>query len=148
MVLWDGACMVHEAFSIDKLIKLHLENPLAAIIAHPESEEHILKVATYVGSTTGLINFVKNDSRQSFIVATEAGILHQMNKEVPHKKIIPAPVHEDNTCACGECGYMRMNTLEKLYRCLRDETPEIIVPEHIAAKALTPVLRMLEISKT
>ena len=108
--------MVHEAFSIDKLIKLHLENPEAAIIAHPESEEHILKIATYIGSTTGLINFVKNDSRQSFIVATESGILHQMHKEVPDKKLIAAPVFENNTCACSECGYMRMNTLEKLYR--------------------------------
>lgn len=147
MVLWEGACMVHEAFSIDKLIKLHLENPEAAIIAHPESEEHILKIATYIGSTTGLINFVKNDSRQSFIVATESGILHQMNKEVPHKKLIPAPVFENNTCACSECAYMRMNTLEKLYRCLRDGTPEVTVSEEIAAKALVPVLRMLEISK-
>lgn len=147
MVLWEGACMVHEAFSIDKLIKLHLENPEAAIIAHPESEEHILKIATYVGSTTGLINFVKNDSRKSFIVATESGILHQMNKVVPHKKLIPAPIFENNTCACSECGYMRLNTLEKLYRCLRDETPEITVSEDIAKKALAPVLRMLEISK-
>ena len=147
MVLWEGACMVHEAFSIDKLIKLHLENPEAAIIAHPESEEHILKIATYIGSTTGLINFVKNDSRQSFIVATESGILHQMHKEVPHKKLIPAPVFENNTCACSECAYMRMNTLEKLYRCLRDETPEITVAEEIAKQALIPVQRMLEISK-
>jgi quinolinate synthase len=147
MVLWEGACMVHEAFSIDKLIKLHLENPEAAIIAHPESEEHILKIATYIGSTTGLINFVKNDSRQSFIVATESGILHQMNKVVPHKKLIPAPVFENNTCACSECAYMRMNTLEKLHRCLRDGTPEITVSEDIAQKALAPVLRMLEISK-
>lgn len=148
MVLWDGACVVHEAFSIDKLIKLHLENPEAAIIAHPESEEHILKIAAYVGSTTGMIRFVKNDSRQSFIVATESGILHQMNKEVPHKKLIPAPVFENNTCACSECAYMRLNTLEKLYRCLRDESPEITVPGDIAEKALAPVLRMLTISKS
>jgi quinolinate synthase len=148
MVLWDGACVVHEAFSIDKLIKLHLENPEAAIIAHPESEEHILKIASYVGSTTGLINFVKNDQRQSFIVATESGILHQMSKQVPQKKLIPAPVFENNTCACSECGYMRLNTLEKLYRCLRDESPEVTVPEHIAAKALAPVLKMLSISKS
>jgi quinolinate synthase len=148
MVLWDGACVVHEAFSIDKLIKLHLENPEAAIIAHPESEEHILKIATYVGSTTGLIKFVKNDSRQSFIVATESGILHQMSKEVPHKKLIPAPIFENNTCACSECAYMRLNTIEKLYRCLIDESPEVTVPGDIAAKALAPVLKMLTISKS
>jgi quinolinate synthase len=148
MVLWDGACVVHEAFSIDKLIRLHLDHPEAAIIAHPESEEHILKIATFVGSTTGMINFVKNDSRQSFIVATESGILHQMSKEVPLKKLIPAPVFENNTCACSECAYMRLNTLEKLFRCLRDESPEVTVPEDIAKKALVPVLKMLTISKS
>src|SRR5690606_41391548 len=118
------------------------------IIAHPESEEHILRVATYVGSTTGMINFVKNDPHQSFIVATEAGILHQMAKEVPDKELIPAPVNEDNTCACSECFYMRLNTMEKLYQCLRYELPEVTVDEVTARKALMPIQRMLNISNT
>jgi quinolinate synthase len=148
MVLWDGACVVHEAFSIDKLLKLHMENPDAVIIAHPESEAHILKVAGYVGSTTGMINFVRTDPRQSFIVATESGILHQMRKEVPGKTLIPAPAYENNTCACSECAFMRMNTLEKLYLCLRYEQPEVTVPADIAQKALVPVERMLKLSRT
>ncbi|HEY9048427.1 MAG TPA: quinolinate synthase NadA [Ohtaekwangia sp.] len=147
MLLWDGACMVHEAFAIDKLLDLHKQHPNAKIVAHPESESHILKVAHYIGSTTGMINFVKNDSNMEYIIATEAGILHQMAKEVPHKSLIPAPSHEDNTCACSECAFMRMNTLEKLYLCLKYELPEIQVPEDIRVKALIPIQRMLEISK-
>lgn len=148
MLLWDGACIVHEAFAIDKILELHKNHPNAKIVAHPESEEHILKVAHYVGSTTGMINFVKNDSGQEYIIATEAGILHQMTKEVPHKDLIPAPSHEDNTCACSECAFMRMNTIEKLYLCLKYELPEIHVPEDIRLKALVPIQRMLEISKS
>jgi quinolinate synthase len=147
MLLWDGACVVHEAFAIDKLLALHKEHPTAKIVAHPESEDHLLKVAHYVGSTTGMINFVKNDSNNDFIIATEAGILHQMMKEVPHKNFIPAPTHEDNTCACSECAFMRLNTLEKLYLCLKYELPEIQVPEEIRLKALLPIQRMLKISK-
>lgn len=147
MVLWEGACMVHEAFAIDKLLKLCQEHPRAKIVAHPESEEPVLKVAHYIGSTTGMINFVKNDPHDEFIIATEAGILHQMSKEVPHKKLIPAPGVEDNTCACSECGFMKMNTLQKLYLCLKYEMPEITVPEDVQAKALKPIQRMLEISK-
>jgi quinolinate synthase len=148
MLLWDGACIVHEAFAIDKLLELHKQHPNARIVAHPESETHILKVANYIGSTTGMINYVKNDSASEYIIATEAGILHQMSKEVPHKSLIPAPSHEDNTCACSECAFMRMNTMEKLYLCLKYELPEIIVPEDIRKKALIPIQRMLEISKS
>lgn len=147
MVLWDGACIVHEAFAIDKLLELHKQHPNAKIVAHPESEDHILKVAHFVGSTTGMINFVKNDPAQEFIIATEAGILHQMSKEVPRKSLIPAPSNEDNTCACSECHFMKMNTLEKLYLCLKYEQPEVDVPKHIREKALLPIQRMLDISK-
>jgi quinolinate synthase len=147
MVLWEGACIVHEAFAIDKLLELHKKHPRARIVAHPESETHLLKVAHYIGSTTGMINYVKNDPADEFIIATEAGILHQMSKEVPHKMLIPAPSHEDNTCACSECAFMRLNTLEKLYLCLKYELPEITVPQDIQRKALIPIQRMLEISK-
>ncbi|MBL7856095.1 MAG: quinolinate synthase NadA [Cyclobacteriaceae bacterium] len=147
LVLWDGACIVHEAFAIDKLLELHKQHPQAKIVAHPESEDHLLKVAHYVGSTTGMINFVKRDPATEFIIATEAGILHQMAKEVPYKSLIPAPSHEDNTCACSECAFMKMNTLEKLYLCLQYEKPEVVVPEEIRLKALIPIQRMLEISK-
>ncbi len=147
LLLWDGACMVHEAFSIDKLLRLHREHPNAKIIAHPESEEPVLKVANYIGSTTGMINFVKNDPHNEFIVATEAGIMHQMKKEVPHKKIIPAPASEDNTCACSECHFMKMNTMQKLYLCMKNEKPEIIIDEEVRLQALKPIKRMLEISK-
>ena len=146
MLLWDGACIVHEAFSIDKLINTHKAHPKAKIIAHPESEEHILKTASYIGSTSGLINYAKNNPAEEFIVATEAGILHEMQKEVPNKELIPAPAHEDNTCACSECPYMKMNTMEKLYLCMKYELPEISVSEEIQKKALIPIQRMLEIS--
>lgn len=148
MVLWEGACIVHEAFAIDKLLELHKQHPHARIVAHPESETHLLKVAHYIGSTTGMINFVKNDAATEFIIATEAGILHQMSKVVPHKSLIPAPSHEDNTCACSECAFMRLNTIEKLYLCLKYELPEISVPDNIQKKALIPILRMLDISKS
>jgi quinolinate synthase len=147
MLLWDGSCAVHEAFSFDKLIALYKENPDAKIIAHPESETHILKTANYIGSTAGMIEFVKKDPNHKFIVATEAGILHKMKQEVPDKILIPAPAKEDNTCACSECGYMKMNTLQKVYDCLLNETPEITVPDDIMKKALIPIERMLELSK-
>lgn len=146
MLLWDGACIVHEAFSIDKLINTHHEHPKAKIIAHPESEDHILKTAEYVGSTAGLINYVKTNPANEFIVATEAGILHEMQKEVPDKELIPAPAHEDNTCACSECPYMKMNTMHKLYLCMKHELPEIHVSKEIQEKALIPIQRMLDIS--
>lgn len=146
MLLWEGSCVVHEAFSLDKLIALHQENPDAAIIAHPESENHILETASYIGSTSGMIDYVKKSPKNKFIVATEAGILYKMQEQVPHKILIPAPSFENNTCACSECGYMKLNTLEKVYHCLVNETPEITVPKHIAKKALLPINRMLELS--
>ncbi len=147
MLLWDGSCVVHEAFSLDKLLALYKENPDAKIIAHPESETHILKTAAYIGSTAGMIQFVKTDPNHKFIVATEAGILHKMKQEVPDKILIPAPAKENNTCACSECGYMKMNTLQKVYDCLLHETPEIFISEEIMKKALLPIERMLELSK-
>lgn len=147
MVLWDGACIVHEAFSIEKLLKLHQEFPDAKIVAHPESETHLLQVAHYVGSTTGMINYVKKTPGEKFIIATEAGILHAMQKEVPGKSLIPAPSHENNTCACSECGYMKKNTLAKLLSCMVNETPVIDVEESLRLKALLPIQRMLDLSK-
>lgn len=147
MVLWDGSCVVHEAFCIDKLLELYKENPEAHIIAHPESEAHILKTAVYVGSTAGMINYVKKYPKEKFIVATEVGILHEMQKEVPTAKLIPAPIQADNTCACSECAYMKVNTLQKLYDCLLNESPNIEVSEDIRKKALLPIERMLELSK-
>lgn len=147
MLLWDGSCVVHEAFSLDKLIEVHKLHPDAKIIAHPESETHILETASYIGSTAGMIDYVKTNPSNKFIVATEAGILHKMQQEVPNKILIPAPSQEDNTCACSECGYMKMNTLQKVYDCLLNETPEISIPEGIREKALLPIERMLELSK-
>jgi len=147
MVLWDGACIVHEAFAIDKLLKLHQEFPDARIVAHPESEMHLLQVAHYVGSTTGMINYVRKTDAEKFIIATEAGILHAMQREVPEKTLIPAPSHEDNTCACSECGFMKKNTLAKLLSCMVNETPVIEVEESLRLKALGPIQRMLEISR-
>lgn len=146
MILWDGSCIVHEAFSIDKLLKLHQEHPDAVIIAHPESEAHILKTAKYIGSTAGMIQFAKENDAQKFIVATEAGILYKMQQEVPNKTLIPAPSHDENSCNCSECAFMKMNTLEKLYQCLLNETPEINLSEEIRTKALIPIQRMLELS--
>ncbi len=147
MLLWDGACIVHEAFDIDKLLKLHDQYPNAEIIAHPESQDHILKVASYIGSTSGLINYVKHSDKKEFIVATEAGILHKMKKEVPHKALIPAPIEEDVSCACSECHFMKLNSMEKLYLCMQHETPAVEVPEKVRLRALLPIERMLEISK-
>ena len=143
MVLWEGSCIVHEAFSLEKLIDLHKKYPTAQIIAHPESETHILQVANYIGSTSGMINYVKESDQNIFIVATEAGILHKMQQDNPEKTLIPAPAKEDNTCACSECAFMKLNTLEKLYNCLRDESPEVKLEPHIIEKALIPIQRML-----
>lgn len=146
MLLWDGSCVVHEAFCIDKLLDLHHKHPNAIIIAHPESEEHILKTASYIGSTAGMISYVKEHPDKEFIVATEAGILHEMKKRVPEAILIPAPIEEDNTCACSECAFMKVNTLQKVYDCLLEETPEIVVSESIRIKALKPIERMLTLS--
>lgn len=146
MVLWEGSCIVHEAFSLEKLIDLYKKHPTATIIAHPESETHILKVAHYIGSTSGMLNHVKTSSNDTFIVATEAGILHQMQLDNPTKTLIPAPSKEDNTCACSECAFMKVNTLEKLYQCLQDESPEVHLNNEIIEKALLPIQRMLALN--
>ena len=146
MVLWEGSCIVHEAFSLEKLIDLFKKHPTATIIAHPESETHILKVAHYIGSTSGMLNHVKNSTNDTFIVATEAGILHQMQLDNPTKTLIPAPSKEDNTCACSECAFMKVNTLEKLYQCLQDESPEVHLDNGIIKKALLPIQRMLALN--
>jgi quinolinate synthase len=146
LILWDGSCVVHEAFSLDKLVEIYNKNPNAKIAAHPESESHILKAAHYIGSTSGIINFIKTDPAAVFIVATEAGILHELSKAVPEKTLIPAPSTEDNTCACSECAFMKVNTLEKLYWCLKNESPEILINEPLRIEALKPIQRMLELS--
>jgi quinolinate synthase len=147
MVLWNGACVVHEAFAIEKLLALHMKFPHAKILAHPESEMHVLRVAHYVGSTTSIIDFIKNNNSTEFIVATEAGILRAIHKEAGHKTIIPAPIKEDNTCACSECSYMKKNTLDNLYSCLLNEAPIIEIDESLRVKALAPITRMLKLSR-
>lgn len=145
MLLWDGACMVHEAFSIDRILELKAENPDAEIIAHPESQRHLLKVASYIGSTSGLLDYVKKSPVQKFIVATEAGILHKMHQENPEKVLIPAPT-ADKTCNCSECEYMKLNTLRKLYLCMEYEQPDVEIEESLRVKALKSIERMLEIT--
>ena len=146
MLLWDGACMVHEAFSVEKILNLYAENPGAEIIAHPESKAHLLKVAKYVGSTSGLLNYVKTSKEKTFIVATEVGILHKMRQESPGKILIPAPIDDDN-CNCSECFYMKMNTMKKLYLCLKHELPKVEIDSELSKKALVSIERMLELSK-
>ncbi|OKS89018.1 quinolinate synthase NadA [Mucilaginibacter polytrichastri] len=144
LVLWNGACMVHEIFSREKITKLKERYPNAKLLAHPECEEPILEIADYIGSTTGILKYATNHDDKEFIVATEAGILHQMQKDNPDKVFIPAP--PNNTCACNDCPHMKRNTLEKLYLCLKNESPEITVPADIIARAVKPIERMLEIS--
>jgi quinolinate synthase len=144
MVLWNGACMVHEIFSLEKIVKLKIRHPQAKFIAHPECEDAVLQIADYIGSTTGLLNFTKNDKAMVFIVATETGILHQMQKYSPNKTFIPAP--PDNSCACNDCPYMKLNTLEKLYLCLNYELPEILINEDLRLAAKKPIDEMLKIS--
>ncbi len=144
LILWDGSCIVHEAFSFEKITQLAIEHPEAKFIAHPESESQILDIAHYIGSTSGLLNFVQKDSAQTYIVATEAGILHEMRKAVPHKNLIPAPV-DDDSCACSECAFMKLNTLEKLYLCLKYEQPEIQLNEELLRDAYLPIQRMLDL---
>ncbi|GEM57304.1 quinolinate synthase [Flavobacterium columnare] len=146
MLLWDGACLVHEAFSIGKILELYKENPEAEIIAHPESQAHVLKVAKYIGSTAGLLNYVKTSNAHTFIVATEVGILHKMKQEVPNKTFIAAPANEAN-CNCSECAFMKLNTLEKLYLCMKYELPNIEIDEILRKKAVKSINAMLEISK-
>ncbi len=146
MKLWNGACHVHEQFSVQKILELKAQYPNAKVLAHPECKDVVVRIADKVGSTAALLNYAVNSQEKEFIVATESGIIHEMQKKCPEKVFIPAPP-EDSTCACNECNYMRLNTLEKLYNCLKYEQPEVVVDEEIAAKAVKPILRMLEISE-
>jgi quinolinate synthase len=146
MILWDGACIVHEAFSLERIAQQMLDHPKAMLIAHPEAQKPVLQVAHYVGSTANLLNYVVNDENQEFIVATEEGILHEMRKRAPNKILIPA-LTIDDTCNCSECHFMKLNTMEKLYLCMKYELPEILMDEDIRVKALRPINKMLEMSK-
>jgi len=145
MLLWNGACMVHEIFSLEKIVKLKQRHPEAKMIAHPECEEAVLKIADFIGSTTQLLKYAEKDNSEVYIVATETGILHQMQKNAPLKTFIAAP--PDNACACNDCPHMKLNTLEKLYLCMRYELPEIIIDENIRLAAKKPIDRMLLLSK-
>jgi quinolinate synthase len=145
MVLWNGSCMVHEIFSLEKITRLRERHPEAKFIAHPECEQQILDLADFIGSTSDLLKFSKQDSANTFIVATESGILHQMQLSSPHKNFIPAP--PDNSCACNDCPHMKLNTLEKLYLCLKYEQPELIMDDNLRLLARKPIDRMLELSK-
>ena len=144
MLLWDGACMVHEIFSLEKITKLKIRHPAAKLIAHPECEEPILRLADFIGSTTALLKYSQSDTAKEFIVATEAGILHQMQLSSPEKTFIPAP--PTNNCACNDCPHMKLNTLEKLYLCMKYEEPELIMDVALREAARKPIQRMLEIS--
>jgi quinolinate synthase len=144
MVLWNGACMVHEIFSHERIVKLRHRHPNAKFIAHPECETHILEMADFIGSTSGLLAFTMNDPATEFIVATETGILHQMQKASPHKTFIPAP--PENNCACNDCPHMKRNTLEKLYIAMQYELPEVVLPEWIIQQGRASIDRMMDIS--
>jgi len=144
MLLWNGACMVHEIFSVEKITRLKIRHPKAKVIAHPECEAPVLALADYIGSTTGILKYANTSDAQEFIVVTETGILHQMQKSNPSKTFIPAP--PNNSCACNDCPHMKLNSLEKLYLCLEYEMPEITMPEEIRLAARKPIDRMLEIS--
>ena len=144
MVLWQVSCIVHETFSEQKILKLKTENPKAKLISHPECEETVLEYSDFIGSTSALLNFVREDEAMEFIVATEPGIIHQMQKKSPGKKYIPAT--PEASCSCNECPYMKLNTMEKLYLCMKDKKPELIMDEELRKKALIPILKMLEMS--
>ncbi|GHT21065.1 quinolinate synthase A [Bacteroidia bacterium] len=146
MLIWDGACHVHEAFSLERILALKKQHPEAKILAHPECPKPVLIVADHIGSTAALLKFSQTDTAQTYIVATESGILHQMQKESPAKTFIPAPPN-DSTCACNDCRYMKLVTLQKIYDCLENESPEIILDKELCAKAEKSILRMMEISK-
>ena len=146
MLLWNGACHVHEQFSVEKILALKKIYPNAIVLAHPECKNTLLSISDFVGSTSALLKYAQTSDCNQFIVATESGILHQMQKACPEKTFIPAPPN-DSTCACNECNFMRLNTLEKLYLCLKNETPEVLVDEKIAVKAVKPIVRMLDISE-
>ncbi len=145
LVLWDGSCIVHESFSEKRIIELKIQNPEAEILAHPECETPVLRHADFIGSTTALLKYSQTSSSKQFIIATEPGIIHQMEKQTPDKLFIKAP--STTNCNCNECPYMRLNTLEKVYFALKNKTPEIIIPEETRIKAFTPIQRMLEMSK-
>ncbi|HNJ57532.1 MAG TPA: quinolinate synthase NadA [Chitinophagaceae bacterium] len=145
MVLWNGSCIVHEIFSLEKITKLKIRHPKAKFIAHPECEEAVLNVADFIGSTSQLLSYTEKNEATEFIVATEAGILYQMQQNSPQKTFIPAP--PNNSCACNDCPYMKLNTLEKLYLCMQYETPEITIDEKLRLQALKSLDRMMEISK-
>ena len=145
MLLWDGACHVHEQFSVEKIVELKAQYPDAVVLAHPECKSVVLKLADMVGSTAALLKYAVNSDKRRLIVATEAGILHEMQKKCPQKTFIPAPPN-DSTCGCNECNFMRLNTLEKLYNCLKYEFPEVTVDPEVAREAVKPIKRMLEIS--
>ena len=144
MLLWQGSCIVHETFSLKKLTLLKMENPDAVVIAHPECEEPLLAEASFIGSTTALLNYAINSEAKKFIVLTEAGIIHQMNKSAPEKTFIPAPPNAN--CACNECPYMRLNTLEKMIQALETMSPRLDLPEDLRLRALVPMQRMLDLS--
>jgi len=146
MLLWDGACHVHEQFSVENLIELKKAHPKAKVLAHPECKNVVLMLADFVGSTQALLNYATNSQDTEFLVATESGIIHQMQKQNPNKVFIPVPP-VDSTCGCNDCKYMRLNSLEKLYLCLKTEQPEILVDEALRVKAVKPIERMLELSK-
>ena len=146
MVLWDGACHVHEKFSLEKILELKKEHPGAELLVHPECRRQLVMIADKVGSTAALLDHARKSQAREFIVATESGIIHQMQKDCPEKTFIPAPP-TDSTCGCNDCNYMKLNTMEKLYRCLRDEKPEIEVDPALAERARRPIERMLELSK-
>jgi len=145
MLLWNGACMVHELFSYEKITRLKERHPGAKLIAHPECEEVVLRIADFIGSTTQLLKYAEKDDAQTYIVATESGILHQMQHNAPKKTFIAAP--PDNSCACNDCPHMKLNTLEKLYLCLKYEQPEILMEEQLRIAAKKPIDKMLELSK-
>lgn len=145
MVLWDGACEVHETITTERIIRLKIENPDAQLIAHPECKAPVLVLADFIGSTSALLDYTKKSDRKKFIVATETGIIYQMQKASPGKEFIVVP--SDETCSCNDCPYMKLNTLEKLYLCLKNEKPEITLPDDVIEKARRPIVRMLELSK-
>jgi len=146
MILWDGACHVHEKFSVEKIVELKREYPEAEVLAHPECKQPVLLISDFIGSTTSILNYSKKSNSNFFIVATESGILHEMKKNSPNKRFIPAPPN-DSTCGCNDCEYMKLNTLKKIYLSLKYELPEIKIDEEIRKKAEIPIKRMLELSK-
>lgn len=146
MVIWNGACHVHEEFSLEAILELKKEYPGAKVIVHPECELPVRMIADYIGSTSALLKFTGKDNSDTYIVATEPGIIHQMKKENPSKTYLPAPP-KDSTCGCSECNFMKLITVGKIYKCLRDEEPEIVIDRDVLEKAQKPIWRMMEISE-